>query len=405
VKDAALVALDKKTGELVWKCPVPASPRGTYSAVVVAEIAGTRQYVQQLETGVVGVSTDGKLLWEYPKFGTGSGNVHTAMVRGDEVFAACGWNVGAALLKVTKDGDRFTVAEVWRSKEPKFDPWLGSPVRLGEYVHASNRFAVEWKTGRVVTSPAPLAPAARVTMTAAGGRLIHRTGNGVVTLAGVAADGTYTAKGELKEERVSKEPTWTTPVVANGRLYLRDQDELRCYDLRAKPGGARRRPPDVIFVPTPQDVVEKMLDLAKVTKADVVADLGCGDGRIEVIAARKYGCKAVGFDLDPECAKLSRAAVEKAGVGKLVRVEEADVLEADLTGVTVVTLYVGVALNAKLAPRLGKLQPGARVVSHQFPIPGMKPDRVLRVTSADDGVERPVFLYTVPLTPEKSAGR
>jgi outer membrane protein assembly factor BamB len=405
VAAAALVALDKKTGELAWKCPVSTSPRGTYSAAVVAEIAGTRQYVQQLETGVVGVSTDGRLLWTYPNFGGSLGNVHTALVRGDEVFVSCGWNVGAALLKVAKDGDRFAVAEVWRSKEPKFDAWIGSPVRIGDYVHASNRFAVEWKTGKVVASPAPLAPTGRVTMTAAGGRLIHRTGNGVVTLAGVAADGTYAAKGELKEGRVSKEPAWTTPVVANGRLYLRDQDELRCYDLRANAGGAKRRPPDVIFVPTPQDVVEKMLDLAKVAKADVVADLGCGDGRIVVTAAKTYGCKAVGYDLDPECVKLSRAAVEKAGVGKLVRVEEADVLEADLTGVTVITLYVGVALNAKLVPRVEKLPAGARVVSHQFPIPGLKPDRVVRVTSAEDGVERPVYLYTVPFTREKAGAR
>jgi outer membrane protein assembly factor BamB len=87
---AAVVALDKATGEVVWKCPVPVSPRGTYSAAVAAEIAGVRQYVQQLEHGVVGVSADGRLLWEYPNFGASMGNVHTALVRGDEVFVSCG---------------------------------------------------------------------------------------------------------------------------------------------------------------------------------------------------------------------------------------------------------------------------------------------------------------------------
>jgi SAM-dependent methyltransferase len=242
-------------------------------------------------------------------------------------------------------------------------------------------------------------------MTAAGGRLIHRTGNGKASLAEVGPDGTYTRRGEFTVVPVAREPTWTFPVVANGRLYLRDQDVLRCYDLRAKGGERRGKKPVVIFVPTPQDVVEKMLELAKVTKDDVVADLGCGDGRIVVTAAKQYGCEAVGYDLDPECVRLSKAAAEKAGVGKFVRIEEADMLEVDLTGVTVVTLYVGTTLNAKLLPKLEKLRPGSRVVSHVFPIPGLKPDRVLKVTSAEDDVERPLYLYALPLTKEKAGGR
>ncbi|QEL18357.1 SAM-dependent methyltransferase [Limnoglobus roseus] len=167
----------------------------------------------------------------------------------------------------------------------------------------------------------------------------------------------------------------------------------------------RGKKPVVILVPTPQDVVEKMLDAAAVTKADVVADLGCGDGRIVVTAAKVYGCKAHGYDLDRACVKVSRAAVEKAGVGKLVRVEEADILDVDLSDVTVVTLFVGTTLNAKLVPRLEKMKAGSRVVSHVFPIPGVKPDRVLKVTSSEDDRERPVYLYTLPLTNEKPGNR
>lgn len=169
----------------------------------------------------------------------------------------------------------------------------------------------------------------------------------------------------------------------------------------ADPDPPPRPRPVVAFAPTPHDVVVKMLELAAVTKADVVADLGCGDGRILVAVATRYGCKAVGCDLDPVHVKKARAAVEKAGVGALVRVEEADLLKADLTGVTVVTLYVGVTLNAKLVPRLNVLKAGARVVSHAFPIPGVRPDRVVRATSPDDGVERSLYLYTVPLTPDR----
>lgn len=175
--------------------------------------------------------------------------------------------------------------------------------------------------------------------------------------------------------------------------------------MRAADEPPRGKKPVVAFLPTPHDVVEKMLDTAKVTKADVVADLGCGDGRIVVTAAKVYGCKAVGYDLDRECVKVSRVAVEKAGVGKLVRIEEADILEVDLSGVTVVTLFVGTTLNAKLVPHLEKMRPGSRVVSHAFPIPGAKPDKVLQVTSSEDDVERPVYLYTLPLTKEKTVKR
>ena len=403
VKDAALVALDKKTGEVIWKCAVPTSSRGTYCGVVAAEVAGVRQYVHQLEDGVVGVGAkDGKLLWEYPNFGNRLGNVHTALVDGDEVFASCGWNVGAVVLKVKKAGDAFSTTEVYRTKEPRFDPWLGSSVRLGPHVHAANGLCIDWKTGGLVESSGKVVPTSRITMTAADGRLIHRTGNGVVTLTDVTPGGTYVRRGEFKTAPVAKEPTWTFPVVANGRLYLRDQDVLSCYDLRSV--DPQRKPPHVIFVPTPQDVVEEMLDLAGVTKTDVVVDLGCGDGRIVVAAARAHGCRAVGYDLDPECVRLSRAAVQKAGVGKLVRVVAADILDVDLTGASVVTLYLGTALNAKLVQQLEKLKPGSRVVSHAFAIPGVKPTMVVKVTSAEDDVERPVYLYIIPFTPEKPGG-
>src|SRR5262245_60696450 len=107
----------------------------------------------------------------------------------------------------------------------------------------------------------------------------------------------------------------------------------------------RNRTPKVPFVPTPQDVVEKMLRLAEVKKADVVADLGCGDGRIVVTAARQYGCRAIGYDLDRECVRLSREKAKQAGVADLVRIEHADLFEADLSRVDVVTLYLGPTLN------------------------------------------------------------
>jgi SAM-dependent methyltransferase len=236
-------------------------------------------------------------------------------------------------------------------------------------------------------------------MTAADGKLIHRTGNGVTTLTEFTPTTGYVRRGEFKVTPVAKDPTWTFPVVANGRLYLRDQHVLSCYDLR-KPEREPKGKPAVIFVPTPDDVVDEMLKLAKLTKDDTLVDLGCGDGRIMVAAAKRHGCKAAGYDLDPECIALSKAAVARAGVEKLVSVHKGDMLEVDLTPYSVVTLYVGTTLNNKLVPQLEKMKPGSRIVSHAFAIPGVKPDKVVKFTSTDDDVERPLYLYTVPLKKE-----
>jgi len=159
--------------------------------------------------------------------------------------------------------------------------------------------------------------------------------------------------------------------------------------------------PDVIFVPTPQEVVEKMLELAKVTSKDVVYDLGCGDGRIVLTAARKYGCKAVGFDVDPERIKDCKAnfAKEKKEVQKLVKFERKDIFKQDLSPASVITLYLLPDLNVKLVPQLKKLKPGSRIVSHAFDMRGYKPDQKITVKTKDDR-EHDIYLWTIPLKAE-----
>ena len=130
------------------------------------------------------------------------------------------------------------------------------------------------------------------------------------------------------------------------------------------------------FVPTPQDVVERMLELAAVTKDDVVYDLGCGDGRIVITAAKKYGAKGVGVDLDPERIAESKANAEKAGVARLVEFRLQDVMTVDVSPASVVTLYLLTASNLKLKPILTKqLKPGARIVSHAFSMGDWLPEK------------------------------
>jgi len=157
------------------------------------------------------------------------------------------------------------------------------------------------------------------------------------------------------------------------------------------------RTPDVVFVPTPQEVVDKMLELAEVKKDDLVYDLGCGDGRIVVTAAKKYGCKAFGFDIDPQRIKESLENVAKNNVGDLVTIVRKDIFTLDLSKVNVVTLYLLPSLNVRLIPQLDKLQPGSRIVSHDFDMEGVQPDKVVQITSGQNNVEHTVYLWTAPL--------
>jgi uncharacterized protein (TIGR03000 family) len=137
---------------------------------------------------------------------------------------------------------------------------------------------------------------------------------------------------------------------------------------------------DVEYEPTPQKVLEALLKLAKVTKGDVLWDLGCGDGRIPITAAKEYGCKAVGFDVDPNLVKKSIENARKQGVEQLVTIYERDIFTLDLSqGPTIDTLYLLPQLNAKLLPQLRRLPHGARVVSVAHRMADIKPDKQIAV--------------------------
>lgn len=151
------------------------------------------------------------------------------------------------------------------------------------------------------------------------------------------------------------------------------------------------RVPDVIYVPTPQEVVEDMLRLVNVKKGDVLYDLGSGDGRIPVTAARLYGIRAVGIDIDPERIREAKANARKNGVAKLVEFRQQDLFKSDFREATVVTLYLLPDLNTKLYPQLmEQLKPGTRVVSHQFDMGSWRPDKRL------DSNGRTVYFWVIP---------
>ncbi len=149
------------------------------------------------------------------------------------------------------------------------------------------------------------------------------------------------------------------------------------------------------YVPSPGDVVEKMLELAGVNRKDVVYDLGCGDGRIVIAAAKRHGARGVGIDLDPERIEEAASGARKAGVESRVSFRLEDVMKSDFSGATVVTLYLLPESNALLRPLLEKqLKPGTRVVSHNYSIPGWEDKEAGFISfKAEDGEEHEIYLY------------
>ena len=158
--------------------------------------------------------------------------------------------------------------------------------------------------------------------------------------------------------------------------------------------GGGLRPPDVRYEPTAMDVVQTMLELGAIGAQDVVADLGCGDGRIVIEAVRRYGASGVCVDIDPDRIAEARANAQAAGVAERIRFLNQDLFATELRGVTVVMLFLSSQLNRALLPKLRReLGPGARVVSHWHNMGDWNPSRTVNVRSG--GRERPVYLWVL----------
>ena len=159
----------------------------------------------------------------------------------------------------------------------------------------------------------------------------------------------------------------------------------------AAPAARPARTPDVVYVPTPQPVVDAMLKLANVKKGDVLYDLGSGDGRIPITAAKRFGVRAIGIDIDPERIAEAKENAKKAGITNLVTFRNADLFTSNISEASVVTLYLLDTLNLKLRPKLlRELKPGTRIVSHAFTMGDWEPQQTQEV----DG--RMIYFWTVP---------
>jgi len=241
-EEAAIVALDKLTGELIWKAAVPEiGTRGKdgagYSSAVVAEIEGVRQYVQVIGRGVVGVATeDGRFLWGYNGIANTIANITSPVVRGNHVFATTAYGTGSALLRITREGDFFQAEEVYFLDPKQFENHHGGVVLLGDYIYGgtgTNKgrpVCLEFATGKIAWNPkAPARGSAAVVY--ADGHLVLRYDRGLVTLI-EATPHEFRVKGSF-EAIMPEGPAWAHPVIHGGKLYLRHNDLLFCYDVRA----------------------------------------------------------------------------------------------------------------------------------------------------------------------------
>jgi outer membrane protein assembly factor BamB len=240
---AALVALDKRTGELIWKAPIPNAGGAGYASIVVAEVGGVRQYITLLgrSKGVVSVAAkDGKLLWFYNRMANGTANIPTPLVRGDLVFVSTGYGAGSALLRMvpTSDGG-VRVEEQYFLKGNVLQNHHGGMILLGNYVyggHGHNNglpFCLELKSGKLMWGPVRGAGEESAAVAYADGHLYFRYQNGTMALVEATPQG-YVLKSQFDLPRESGRPSWPHPVIAEGRLYLRGQDMLLCYDLKQR---------------------------------------------------------------------------------------------------------------------------------------------------------------------------
>jgi outer membrane protein assembly factor BamB len=241
--DATLAALDKMTGKTLWKGEVPGGPGPAYASVIAIDFDGQRQYVQLTQRALVGVAAaDGKFLWRYDRAASSSGiNCSTPLYHDGQVFAASAYGTGGGLVKLSKDGSGGVKAEeVYFTK--KMQNHHGGMILLDGALYGANGgneggalVCLDFPTGKVLWDERDKGRngVAKGSVTLADGRLYYRTESGTLLLIEPSKE-RYVERGRFEQPDRTRQPAWSHPVIANGKLYVRDQDTLYCYDVKAK---------------------------------------------------------------------------------------------------------------------------------------------------------------------------
>jgi outer membrane protein assembly factor BamB len=244
-REATLVALDKKTGDLIWKCAVPsgAGNGSGYSSTVISEAAGVRQYVQLMGagTGCIGVAADdGRFLWKYPRVANGTASIPTPIVHGDNIFCSSGYGTGSALLKLVRSGNGIEVQEVYFLSANQLQNHHGGLVLVDDYIYGGQGhnngipICIELKTGKVKWGGKRGPGSGSAAVVYADKQLYFRYEDGLMALIQASPKG-YKLDGKFKIPPVpGADKSWAHPVVAGGKLYLREQDSLFVYNVQGK---------------------------------------------------------------------------------------------------------------------------------------------------------------------------
>jgi outer membrane protein assembly factor BamB len=228
-KTATLVALNKKTAETIWTGPVPSGNEAAYSSIVAADVDGQREYIQFLNGGVVGLTGEGKFLWRYSAPAAGI-NCSTPVYRDGQVYAAAAYGKGGGAAKLTRQGDEVKVEELYFNKN--MQNHHGGLVLVDGYLYGegSGQLAcLEFKTGKVQWREPK---AGKGSIACADGRLYYRNEGGPIILAEVNPN-KYVEHGRFTPPAKSGKSSWPHPVIANGKLYIRDQHLLFCYEIKS----------------------------------------------------------------------------------------------------------------------------------------------------------------------------
>lgn len=239
--EAALVALNKMTGDVIWKAPIAKTGGAGYASIVIAEVGGIRQYITLLgkSRGIVGVDAkDGKFLWSYDKIANGTANIPTPIVKGDLVFASTGYHTGSALLQLIPTGDGIEAKEIYFLKGATLQNHHGGMVLLGDHIyggHGHNQgmpFCVDMKTGKFAWQPVRGPGDGSAAIVYADGHLYFRYQNNTMALIEATTEG-YRLKSQFNLPN-NLGTGWQHPVVLHGKLYIRGQDQVLCYDITQK---------------------------------------------------------------------------------------------------------------------------------------------------------------------------
>jgi outer membrane protein assembly factor BamB len=228
-KDATLIALNKKTGETIWQAKVPEGDAAGYSSIVVADLEGEREYIQFLGGGVVGVSAkDGTFLWRYNAPANGTANCSTPVYHDHLVFAASAYGTGGGLARLTRRGNHVKAEQVYFAKD--MQNHHGGMLLVDGYLYGEGGgrlFCLDFKTGKVMwESGKP----GKGSIAYADGHLYYRNEGGPITLVEAKPD-KYVEAGRFDQPHRSGVSAWPHPAIAHGKLYIRDQDVLLCFDV------------------------------------------------------------------------------------------------------------------------------------------------------------------------------